>query len=212
MPFDFEDLPFYVIQRGIIWRFENSTMYKDAEYYEWQNKLVDFLNSIPNEYRLKALTMGIEYGKKVYKYHLDNECNNTLNCALNQSWDRRIALAKDMLQRAQPPTETKPEIESQPVNEKNKEFTTARQVLALHFIFEQLQIRSTEIDRSLKAKFVEFLTSKNYKNIYDALENPFITKDKNFRFDDLKYIRDYFESLGLSEIVKGINNQLDKPR
>ena len=40
---------------------------------------------------------------------------------------------------------------------------------------------------------------------------PYGTKDKKFRFEDLRYIRNYFEKLGLSEIAKSINNQLDKP-
>jgi hypothetical protein len=34
---------------------------------------------------------------------------------------------------------------------------------------------------------------------------------KKFRFEDLQYIRTYFEKLGFNEIVKAINNQLDKP-
>jgi len=94
----------------------------------------------------------------------------------------------------------------------DKDFTTARQVLAIHFILEQLQVRSNEVDRKAKAELSQFLTGKNYKNIYDAFQNPFTTKQKNFRFDDLQYIRPFFEKLGLSEIVKAINNQLDKPR
>ena len=93
-----------------------------------------------------------------------------------------------------------------------KEFTTARQVLALHYIFEQLELNSSEVDRTNKADFAEFLTGKNSKNLYDAFQNPFITKGKQFRHDDLQYIRTFFEKLGLSKIVKQINEQLDKPK
>jgi hypothetical protein len=211
VPFDFEDLPTYIVQRGIVWKFENEKFSKDDEYHEWLRGLTDFLNSIPSEYRLKALMKGIEYGKKIYKFHLDNECNNLNNCALNQSWQRRIALAEQLLEQVMPIEKTQTDSEVEP-ERKNKEFTTARQVLALHFIFEQLQVRSHEIDRTVKAKFVEFLTGKNYKNIYDALENPFISKDKKFRFEDLQFIRKYFEDIGLNEIVKAINNQLERPK
>jgi len=102
--------------------------------------------------------------------------------------------------------------ENEEETKRNNEFTTARQVLAMHFIFDQLQVRSNEIDRKVKAEFAQFLTSKNHKNVYDAFQNPFVTKQKKFRFEDLQYIRTYFENLGLSEIVKAINNQLDKPK
>jgi hypothetical protein len=94
----------------------------------------------------------------------------------------------------------------------NKEFTTARQVLALHYMLEQLEINNSEVDRTVKADFAEFLTGRNNKNLYDAFQNPFITKGKQFRYDDLQYIRVHFEKLGLSKIVKRINEQLDKPK
>jgi hypothetical protein len=89
-----------------------------------------------------------------------------------------------------------------------KEYTTARQVLALHYILEQLEINNSEIDRTVKADFAEFLTGRNNKNLYDAFQNPFVTKGKQFRDDDLQYIRTYFEKLGLGKIVKQINEQL----
>jgi len=92
---------------------------------------------------------------------------------------------------------------------KNPEFTVARQVLAMHYLFECCQIKN--IDNSKKAKFIEFLTGKNNKNIYDAIRSPLKTKEGNFRKEDLQYIRPYFENLGLSAIVKMINNELDKP-
>ncbi|MEP6465850.1 MAG: hypothetical protein ABJB05_06075 [Parafilimonas sp.] len=209
---DFEDLPHYVIDKGIIRKFEGNRFNKESEYYEWQNKLIEFLNSIPNNYRIKALSKGIEYGKKVLQYHFDKECNSRDNCVLNQSWERRIALAKDMFARAEKQIKETEESKRETPTEKNKEFTTARQVLAMHLIFEYMQLKETEIDKTDKAKFIEFLTGKDYKNIYDAVCNPFQTKQKKFRFEDLQYIRTYFEKLGFSEIVKAINNQLEKPR
>ncbi len=93
-----------------------------------------------------------------------------------------------------------------------KDSTTARQVLALHYIFEQLELNNSEVDRTIKADFAEFLTGRNNKNLYDAFQNPFVTKSKQFRHDDLHYIRTYFEKLGLSKIVKEINEQLAQPK
>lgn len=94
-------------------------------------------------------------------------------------------------------------------NPPNLDFTTARQVLAVHYLLEYCQVRG--VDQTHKARFIEFLTNKSSKNIYDLVLNPLATKRKNFRREDLQFIRPYFENLGLTEIVKMINNQLDKP-
>lgn len=93
---------------------------------------------------------------------------------------------------------------TQPVN---RDFTTARQVLAMHYIFEFLQVRG--VDQADKARFIEFLTGKNYKNIYDMVRKPLSTSTGNFRREDLQFIRPFFENLGLTEISKMIGNELD---
>lgn len=89
------------------------------------------------------------------------------------------------------------------------EFTNARQVLAMHYIFQFLKVEN--VDRTAKARFIRFFTGKDEKNIYDALANPLASKAKNFRRKDLQFIRSYFENLGLDAIVKMIDNELDKP-
>jgi hypothetical protein len=160
---DFEDLPNYVINKGIIWRFEQQRSGNNGDYYEWQNKLVEFLNTIPDQYRLKAMQKGIEYAKKVYEYHQLNECKAPNQCTLNESWERRLVLAENMLKRAEEQIKPIDEDEHESLPEKNKEFTMARQVLAMHFIFEYMQLKETEIDKTNKAKFIEFLTGKDYK-------------------------------------------------
>jgi hypothetical protein len=317
----FGDIPKYIIQQGIIQRFEAVSFIKSSDYDDWKRSWLSFLKTIPNQYITKSIRKGIEFAQKAYAYHLNNECEKKDHCRYNESWERRIAIAEQILftivkdnqesrkdfrnwllfdpawkevawqyntgrgyqdkqdliavfwnsyiyyqQKLEPyfkefneiPKEVLDELifkfrqsfpingrvegvnyfddlidqlvdkyqsklnnipdnnveaevtEEQPTN--TREFTTARQVLALNFIFEQLQIRSNEIDRSAKAEFAQFLTGKSYKNIYDNFQNPYITKHKNFRFEDLQFIRVYFEKLGLSEIVKAINSQLDKPR
>jgi hypothetical protein len=107
--FDFEDLPNYVIQKSIIWKFEDRKLNEEG-YSEWRNSLVEFLNSIPNEYVLKALSKGIEYGKRVYKYHIDNDCTKPLNCGFNECWERRIVIAEKLLVQLSPPEESKMEV------------------------------------------------------------------------------------------------------
>jgi hypothetical protein len=93
--------------------------------------------------------------------------------------------------------------------EGNPDFTTARQVLAMHFLLDFCKIQG--VDKTQIARFIEFLTGKSYHNIYRNVKNPYATKKGNFRKEDLQFIRPYFENLGLSEIVKMINNELDKP-
>lgn len=90
----------------------------------------------------------------------------------------------------------------------NPNFTTARQVLAVLYLLEYCQVK--EVDKTQIARFIEFLTGKNYDNIYKAVRSPLASKVGNFRREDLQFIRHFFENLGLVEIVKMINNQLDK--
>ena len=94
-------------------------------------------------------------------------------------------------------------------NEEHKkeieEFTMARQVLAVHYLMKYCQVK--DVDKTAIARFIYFLTSKHYGNIYKYIRNPLKgTLPKNN--DDLKFIRKYFEALELEEVVKMINNEL----
>lgn len=90
-------------------------------------------------------------------------------------------------------------------NEKNKEFTTARQVLAVHYLLKYCQVKN--IDDTEKARFIYFLTGKNFDNIYKKVQSPLSGANK-YVAEDLKFVRGYFERLGMKEIVKMINNEL----
>lgn len=93
--------------------------------------------------------------------------------------------------------------------ESNPDFTTARQVLAMRFLLDPYNVWVT-VDKTHIARFIEFLTGKNYDNIYKKVKTPYSTKNKNFRKEDFQFIRTYFENLGLSDIVKKINNELEE--
>ncbi|RYD54579.1 MAG: hypothetical protein EOP56_18820, partial [Sphingobacteriales bacterium] len=89
--------------------------------------------------------------------------------------------------------------------QKNKDFTTARQVLAIHYLFDYCNVAN--VDNTAKARFTQFLTgketgAKTIKNttIYKKFRNPF-SSDNRTLMDDLKFIRVYFEELGLNEIA-----------
>lgn len=88
---------------------------------------------------------------------------------------------------------------------KNDEFTTVRQVLAMHYLLKYCQVRN--VDESVKARFIHFLTSKNYSKIYDRIRNPLEGSSKRLK-QDLKYVRAYFEELEMTEIVKMISNEI----
>src|SRR5690349_24785285 len=92
-----------------------------------------------------------------------------------------------------------PEMETR---DSNPNFTTARQVLAIHYLLEYCQVK--DVDKTRIARFIEFLTGKNYDNIYKAVRSPLASKKSNFRAEDLQFIRLFFEDLGLGEIVKMI--------
>jgi hypothetical protein len=87
----------------------------------------------------------------------------------------------------------------------NKDFTTRRQVLAIYFIFNELGVRN--IDKTVQARFIQFLTNKNQSNIYKILSNPFKGLDEsNTKIkDDLLYVKNLFDELGLSQLSKKID-------
>lgn len=95
---------------------------------------------------------------------------------------------------------------------KNGHFTTARQVLAIHYLLEYRQVRN--IDNTAKARFVQFLTgketgAKDIRNttIYKKVSKP-LSRDNNTLAQDLTFVRKYFEDLGLSEVARMITNEI----
>jgi hypothetical protein len=100
--------------------------------------------------------------------------------------------------------------EENPENPKNREFTTARQVLAVYYLLNEVDQKAVnQIDRTEKARFIEFLTGKNYKNIYKTLSDPFKgfnNKNNKRILNDLEYIKVYFTKLGLQSIVDKIDS------
>jgi hypothetical protein len=92
------------------------------------------------------------------------------------------------------------------ISDKSKEFTTARQVLAIYYLLKYCKVKN--IDKTEIAWFIQFLTGKNFDNIYKKLQNPFKLNNKSLK-EDLWFIRDYFERLGMQEVVKMVNNEIN---
>lgn len=95
---------------------------------------------------------------------------------------------------------------------KNPEFTTSRQVLAMYYIFNELDKATNSIDRTVKTRFIHFLTNKSEDNIYKTLAEPFKGLDnktnKSNTIKDLEYIKNHFNNLGLYNIVNKINGDM----
>ena len=102
------------------------------------------------------------------------------------------------------------EVKEPEIVKNNLTGTTAQQVLAIYYLLQAANMPAG--DKSNVARFTEFLTGKNYKNIYDAVRSPIATKAKGeLRMKDLQFVRTHFENLGLTEIVQMINNELTTP-
>jgi hypothetical protein len=101
------------------------------------------------------------------------------------------------------------EFSPETIAKQNPAFTTSRQVLAIYYLLNEIDHKGiNQIDKTNKAKFIEFLTGKNYNNIYKTLSNPFKGLDKKNPksfLNDVEYIKMHFENLGLKSIVQKIN-------
>jgi hypothetical protein len=90
---------------------------------------------------------------------------------------------------------------------KNKDFTTKRQVLAMYYLLNHAGSKTGSVDRTVQARFIEFLTGKNYDSIYKTLSDPFkgLANTKNTStLEDMEYIKNQFDKLELKEISKKI--------
>ncbi|NDP22804.1 MAG: hypothetical protein GZ091_17250 [Paludibacter sp.] len=111
-------------------------------------------------------------------------------------------------------TELKPEtrILTSDTNIKYPEFTTKRQVLAMYYLLNEADKNTNSIDRTVRARFILFMTGKNESNIYDALSNPFKglenEKNKKAALEDMKFVRSQFELLQMNAIVEKITKDM----
>lgn len=98
---------------------------------------------------------------------------------------------------------------------KNKEFTLARQVLALHFLLKQVGINPIDVPTPV-ATFIRFLTGRELNakrvqdtTIYKKVTKPYKLNDKDV-IKDLKYIKQYFDDMELAVIVTEIEKEIKK--
>jgi hypothetical protein len=95
--------------------------------------------------------------------------------------------------------------------------TTATQVLAMHFLLRQCGINPIDQPANV-ARFLQFLTGKETgakriqsTNLYKNVAHPFRAHDKTL-LKELKTIREYFENMGLDDIVKIIDHEIENSK
>lgn len=208
---DFEELPDWVIQKGIIWKFEKQHKQSENEYNKWKEDYYALFESVPEEHILKTITKGIEYAKKIYQFHLQNECSDPQKCVLNQSWQRRIVIAENLLKQVKPAPVAI--LETEETQGKNKGFTSARQVLAIHYLLIEAGISPVD-NLTVVARFVQFVTGREINakriqdtTIYKRVVQPFKLNDDELQ-KDLIYVKKFFETLNLSTIVAQIDQEI----
>lgn len=160
----------------------------------------------------KMLCLKLGHNYETHKAYLDfsNKCLNAINIIdelIRNTNQPEINISIPINSTAEN-TEVK-EVES---TAKNPEFTTNRQVLALYYMLHTLDKATHSIDRTVKARFIQFLTNKNEDNIYKILADPFKgfnnKTNKKTIIKDLEYIKTHFEALGLKNIVNQITAEM----
>lgn len=91
-----------------------------------------------------------------------------------------------------------------PKEDDSKGFTNAFQVLAMHYIFEELEV---PMSRTVEAKmrFIKMLTGKNADKIKEIINSPLDYKEPKGQKEDLTALIKYFEDLKLPKVVEKIN-------
>jgi hypothetical protein len=186
------------LEHNKLWQVEPTIcfakVYEEIENYQLENGINDFfvalknlsVNLSPQDESVQTIALSTDEAHSELKLFFDEE---------------REAIV---------PKETKEESIGSP------EFTTRRQVLAFYYLTNEFTDCTT--DKTAIARFIQFLTSKETAikeikdtNIYKLVKQPFSKAgNKNATNKDLQYISNYFEKMGMLEIVRKIDNDIDK--
>jgi hypothetical protein len=100
---DFVDLPQYIIENVIYFFDYDGWLTKDEDFIKWSQQLKKFLQTIPDNYIDSFLQKGIELASKADQYHSEKECQERGRCLLSEGWQRRKAIAENLLREILPP-------------------------------------------------------------------------------------------------------------
>ena len=130
------------------------------------NAIKTFLDGKEIEAVLYFLNFGLEALEEHYSFH-KLICENPLNCNINKSFEELIDKVESIINIVSKQLPTKP-------SKANPEFTTSRQVLAVHYMFEYMNLERNHINKTDVARFIQFLTGKEANN--PKIENTSIYK------------------------------------
>ncbi len=174
------------------------------------NRVKQHIESLPDlKAKIKYLTeISTEYQQQddffdLARVPFDDKCKlEMLKLLRLENFEKTLKPKTDSQARLKADAQSRDE-----VSPRNREFTMARQTLAMYFL---LQYAKAECPNTDKADFIAFLTGKSRERIRQTLSHLYQTKEENYTKweKDMKYVRKHFEALGLSEVVKMIDNEL----
>ena len=92
---------------------------------------------------------------------------------------------------------------------RNSDHTTARQALAVLYLLDIAGIGNGVRQKEI-ARFIEFLTGKSQENIYKMVRYFPQRENRNDYFNDKLYVKDWFQKLNATHIVKLIDNEIER--
>lgn len=212
---DFENLSDTFIDTYIIRNFEDRTFHNFTDQSEWRDKWrFGVLTEVLKKEQSKLVQKAIEYAEKSMQHFISQRRDIDLHKQILEIWRLRIEYAKELLEELQPSTLVDNHANQlQEVGERNPEFTTARQVLAIHYLLEHCG--ASGYDKTNVARFIQFLTGKETgaKNIgdtqiYKRLNRLFSTDNRTLAAD-LTFVRGHFEKIGLPDIAQKITKEIN---
>jgi hypothetical protein len=94
-----------------------------------------------------------------------------------------------------------------PIDNKQQGTSTYEQVLAMHYILQQLNV-SFPRSKAAKARLIKMLSGKNTSEIEKILDSPLDTKTPAHTRATMQSLMKYFEDLKLDKIVNAIQSDL----
>lgn len=93
----------------------------------------------------------------------------------------------------------------------NKEYSNYRRTAAIYLLLEQLGAdKRADFTQKSVSRFLEFLTGVKEGNMYERVNEIYNQGYKKSHHSDLRYVRKYFEDMGLKEVAQDIDNVLSE--
>lgn len=153
-----------------------------------------------------------EEDEKAFTQYLA-DCQKKYSLLFNEIYTQEIKEFINALQESQ--IELKMGIEGSDDADGKSEYTLNRQVLLMYYLFQKLNVTRATSNLTDMARIIQGLTgrqlnAKDVRNteIYKRLANPLKDKTKGAFQEDLIFVRNIFEKLGLVDIAEKISAEI----